>query len=437
MLKRISLSFGALLFLINIAQAGVVHKIRIDGVINPISSGFMIEAVDRAEEDEAEALIIELDTPGGLLEATRDIVQRFLAADIPIIVYVSPSGARAGSAGVFITLAAHIAVMAPGTNIGAAHPVTIGGGGMPGQGQPDSTSQSVMGDKVTNDAVAMIRSIAEQRGRNMEWAELAVRESASIIATDALEKGVIDLIAADVDTLLQSINGRTVELASRTHTLQTATVRIKEFQMDWRQNLLNRLSDPNIAYIFMMLGIYGLIFELSNPGAIYPGVIGVICLLLAFFAFQTLPLNIVGILLIIFGIILLLLEIKVTSYGILTIGGAASLLLGSLMLIDTTVPVLKISLKVIIPSVIATVLFALFVVGMGLRAQARKVATGREGLIDEIGEALTDLDPTGEILVAGEYWKAKATAKIKKGQSVKVTSVNRMLLKVEPAESTD
>jgi len=414
--------------------AGVVHKIRIDGVINPVSSKFMIKAVDRAEADEAEALVIELDTPGGLYEATRDIVKRFLAADVPIIVYVSPSGARAGSAGVFITLASHIAVMAPGTNIGAAHPVTIGGGGIPGQGKPDSTASSVMNDKITNDATALIRSIAEQRGRNMEWAEKAVRESDAIIATEALKKGVIDLIAADLDTLLRAIDGRIVKLAKGEKKLETLKARIREFEMNWRERFFNRISDPNIAYIFMMLGIYGLIYELASPGSIFPGVVGVICLLLAFFAFQALPVNLVGVLLIIFGIILLLLEIKVPSFGLLTVGGAAALLLGSLMLIDTDIPVLKISLKVIMPTVVFTVLFAIFAVGMGLKAQSRKVTTGQEGLIDEIGEALTDLDPKGNVLVNGEYWNAQASETISKGDSIKVKTVKKMLLFVEPVD---
>jgi len=432
------LATGAGMIGIATARSGEVHRIRIDGVINPISTKFIIEAVERAEEEGAEALLIELDTPGGLLEATRDIVQEFLAAKTPIIVYVSPAGARAGSAGVFITLAAHIAVMAPGSNIGAAHPVTIGGGGMPGAEQ-DSSSRQVMSDKVTNDAVALIRSIAEARGRNIEWAEKAVRESAAITATDALSMGVIDLLAPDVDSLLTAINGRTVKLPDGERILNTIDVTIRLFEMNWSERLFNRLSDPNIAYIFMLLGIYGLIFELSNPGAILPGVVGVICLLLAFFAFQALPINLVGLLLILVGFILLILEIKVPSYGILTIGGVVALFLGSVMLIDTTLPALKISLGVIIPAVIATAAFALFAIGMGLRAQNRKVTTGSEGLIGEVGEVLTELNPTGEVLVSGEYWKAEAAGNqtIAVGEEVKVTKMIRMKLIVEPAKSDD
>jgi membrane-bound serine protease (ClpP class) len=417
------------------AQAEVIHKIRVDGVINPVSSRFMIDAVDRAEEAEAEALIIELDTPGGLLEATRDIVQRFLASNVPIIVYVSPSGARAGSAGVFITLASHVAVMAPGTNIGAAHPVTIGGGGMPGQSKPDSASSSVMGDKMTNDAAALIRSIAEARGRNMEWAEKAVRESDAIIATDALEMGVIDFIAEDIDELLSKIDGREISLKSGKKILNTLDINIRNFDMSWREKLFNHLADPNIAYIFMMLGMYGLIYELASPGAILPGIVGGICILLAFFSFQALPVNIIGVLLILFGVLLLILEVKVTSFGALTIGGATSLLLGSMMLIDTNVPALKVSLGVIIPSVAVTVLFALFAVGMGLRAQVRKIATGSEGLIGETGEAFTDLDRKGKVFISGEYWNAYSETKISKGRTIRVVSVKGMLVKVEPADN--
>jgi len=414
-------------------QATVVHKIRIDGIINPVSSQFIIDAVVRAEEEHAEALIIELDTPGGLLEATRDIVQEFLATDVPIIVYVSPSGARAGSAGVFITLAAHIAVMAPGTNIGAAHPVTMGGGGMPGGGEKDTTGSSVMAEKMTNDAAAMIRSIAEERGRNIDWAESSVRESKSITATVALESGVIDYIMPDIDSILEEIHGKTVKLPSGEITINTQDAFITLFEMDWRQRFFNKISDPNIAYILMMLGIYGLIYELSNPSSIFPGVVGGICLLLAFMAFQTLPVNTVGVLLIVFGILLLLLEIKVPSYGLLTVGGATSLALGSVILIDTTIPVLKVSLGVIIPTVILTVLFALFVVGLGLKAQMRKTTTGKERLIGMIGEALEDINLQGKVLVNGEYWDAISKREIPKGQDIEVTGMQGMKLIVTQA----
>ena len=415
-------------------RAKVVHHIQIAGVINPITAQFIIETIEHAEDVGAEAVLIELDTPGGLLESTRDITQKFLVAEVPVIVYVSPAGARAGSAGTFITMAAHIAAMAPGSNIGAAHPVTVGGGGMPGGGEPDSAQQSVMTDKMTNDAVAMIRSIADARGRNVEWAEKAVRESDAITAIDALNNQVIDLIAPDIDSLLTAINGRTVTLGEVEHTVNTHGAIIRSWEMTWREKVLYRLSDPNIAYIFMMLGMYGLMFELYNPGAVLPGVVGGICLLLAFMAFQTLPVNLVGLLLILFGIILFILEVKVISYGILTIGGVTSLLLGSLMLIDTEVPELKVSLGVILPSVIATAAFAIFALGMALRAQTRKVTTGIEGLKGLIGESFEDFSPTGQVFINGEYWRAEARVPVKKGDKVKVLELRGMMLIVEPCQ---
>ncbi len=412
-----------------------IHHIRIDGIINPVSSDFIISSVIQAEEANAEAIIIELDTPGGLLEATRDIIQCFLAADVPIIVYVSPAGARAGSAGVFITLAAHIAAMTPGTNIGAAHPVSMGGGGLPGSSQKDTTGSSVMTEKMTNDAAALIRSIAEERGRNVVWAESSVRTSESITAKEALEKQVIDLIANDLTELIEQIDGRTVITARRTVTISADEPEIIRFAMDWRQRLFDRITNPNIAYIFMMLGIYGLIYELSNPGAIFPGVVGVVSLLLAFYAFQTLPFNIVGLLLIIFGIIFLLLEIKLPSYGILTIGGSISLLMGSIMLIDTAIPALRISLGVIIPALVTTILFALLAVGLGLKAQKNKIQSGEEGLMGSVGEALEDLTPKGRILVEGEYWNAKCSTNVTKGENVRVKAKKGTLLIVEPDHS--
>lgn len=432
----LSLALGLTSAVLTSVRAADIHKITIDGVINPVSANFIITAVERAETEKADALLIELDTPGGLLQATREIVQSFLAADVPIIVYVSPSGARAGSAGVFITMAAHVAVMAPGTNIGAAHPVNVGGGGMPGV-EKDSSGQSVMNEKMTNDAVAMIKSIAETRNRNLDWAEKSVRESASVTANEALDLGVIDFISENDEQLFVDVNEMKVILPEREVILRTDRINITTFELSWQEKIFDYLTDPNIAYILMMIGVYGLFFELSNPGSILPGVVGVISLLLAFYAFQTLPLNLAGILLIIFGIILLLLEIKVTSYGGLTIGGAVALFLGSIMLIETDIPELRISLGVIVPTVILTVVLALFAISMGLRAQSRKITTGRQGLIGTVGEALEDIDKKGQILVAGEYWVAEADRKIEKGSNVKVKRIRGMTLIVEAVSSPD
>lgn len=423
------------LFLPYVLLGGEVFVMSVDGVINPVSARFIINAVDRAEKAKAEALIIELDTPGGLFEPTRDIVQKFLGADVPIVVYVSPDGARAGSAGVFITLAAHIAAMAPGSNIGAAHPVTIGGGGLPGGGV-DTSNTRVMTDKITNDAAALVRSIAQTRGRNAEWAEKAVRESAAITAIDAVKYGVVDLLAPNLDSLLTVLDQREVRLKNSVHKLSTRGVAITRLEMTWRERFFNQLSDPNLAYIFMLIGIYGILFELYNPGAVVPGVVGVLSLLLAFFAFQALPVNVVGILLILFGIILLLLEIKVTSYGALTVGGALSLFLGSLMLFDTSVPSMRVSLGIILPAVVFTVLFFLFAVGMGLKAQARKPTIGHEALLGMEGVTLEDLKPTGKIMVNGEYWNAECSPEVSggipAGTKVVVKEVKGMTLVVAP-----
>src|SRR3990170_4493303 len=297
-----------------------VNIITIDGVIGPVSSRIIVDAIKASVKDGAEALIIELNTPGGLDESMRIIIKEVLNSDIPIIVYVSPSGSRAASAGVFVTLAAHVAAMAPGTNIGAAHPVGIG-----------EKMDKVMAEKATNDAAAYIKSLAERNGRNAKWAEDAVRKSISATEEEALKEGVIDLVSKDLNSLLSDIDGKKVRTVIGEKVLNTAKANIIREEMGLRHKILNLISDPNVAYILMLLGFYGLFFELTNPGAIFPGVFGGICLILAFYAFQTLPVNYAGLMLIILAIILFLAEIKVVSYGILTIGGVISMILGSVM----------------------------------------------------------------------------------------------------------
>jgi len=400
----------------------LVHVITIEGVINPVSAKFIIESLERAEEAGAECLIIELDTPGGLMESMRSIVKEIFASRVPVVVYVYPSGSRAASAGVFITLAAHVAAMAPGTNIGAAHPV------IPGAAMDTS---STMMQKITNDAAAYIRSIAEKRGRNAEWAESAVRQSTSLTEKEALNQKVIDFIAPSLDSLLTLIDGRTVALESGEKTLRTQQATIVAHKMSWRYRILDKISDPNIAYILLLLGIYGIIFELSNPGSILPGVVGVIFLILAFFAMQTLPINWAGLLLILFALVLFILEIKITSYGLLTLGGIVSMVLGSLMLFESPYPFLKVSLSVIVPAVIVTALFFLFAIGLGLKAQRRKPTTGREGIVGERGVAITPLNPYGKIKVHGEIWEAFSENKVKEGDRVEVVSVEGLQLKVK------
>lgn len=406
--------------------AATVEWITIDGAIGPVAAQYIEDGIARAGDMDAECLVIEMDTPGGLMKSTRLICKDILAAQVPVVVYVSPGGSRAGSAGVFITLAAHIAAMAPGTNIGAAHPVGLGG-------QGTSDTSKVMEQKITNDAVAFARTLADKRGRNADWAEKAVRESASITEKEALELGVIDYIAPDRDSLLALIDGDTVQVDDTEVVLATKGARINEVPMNWRLKLLSFLADPNIAYILLLLGMYGIFFELYNPGSILPGVVGGICLIVAFFSLQLLPVNIAGLLLIILALVLFLLEIKVASYGLLSIGGTVSFLLGSLMLFDVSMPGVKVSLSVIIPATIFTALFFLFAVSMGIRAQRRKVTTGREGLIGEVGTVVSPLMPMGSVLLHGEVWRAIATSTVEKDQEVRVIAVvDRLRLKVEP-----
>jgi membrane-bound serine protease (ClpP class) len=415
------ISFLLLGLTVCMAQTKIVHQITIEGVINPAAREFIIESIDQAEQDGAEMLVIEMDTPGGLMDSMHDIVKRILSSDVPVAVYVAPSGSRAGSAGVFITMAAHIAAMAPGTNIGSAHPVNFGGG---------EDSSQVMMDKIVNDAVAGIKSVAEKRGRNAEWAEKAVRESINITETEALQQKVIDYVVPSVDSLLSAVDGKEVEVLSGKKVLDTHPARIEKFSMSWRQQVLNILSDPNIAYILMLIGIYGIFFELYNPGSVLPGVIGGICLILALYSFQTLPVNYAGVMLIFFAIILFLLEIKIASYGILTIGGIISLVIGSLMLIETDIPFLQISWKVIVGATVTTTLFFLFAIGMAYKALRRKPTTGREGLVGEEGMALTDIDQTGSVEVHGEIWTVTAGERIEKGQRIVVEAVDLKHLKL-------
>jgi membrane-bound serine protease (ClpP class) len=413
------------------ASATTVTRIVIDGVINPVAAKYIAESIKTAVDNGSQALVIEMDTPGGLMASTHVIVKDILASAVPIVVYVAPSGARAASAGTFITLSANIAAMAPGTRIGAAHPVSIGGT----ETSKDTTQSSVMDEKILNDTVAFIRSIAEKRGRNADWAEEAVRESKSITDDEALEKNVIDLIAPSLDSLLTAINGDTVTLNLGERVLDTKDASIIEHGMSFRYRFLDLLSDPNIAYILMLLGIYGLFFELYNPGAILPGIVGGICLILAFFAFQTLPINYAGVLLIIFAIILFLLEIKVTSYGMLSIGGVISLILGSIMLVNSPIPALRVSLGVILPAAFVTAAFFMFAVGMALRARLKRPTTGQEGIIGEIGTVEKVLKPRGQVLVHGELWTAEADEEIEKGARVEVISVSHLVAKVKRVTS--
>lgn len=416
-----------LIFLANPAFAKVL-KIIIDGDINPIAGEFIIENIARAEEEGYECLLIQMDTPGGLLESTKTIVKAIMEANVPVVMYVAPSSAGAVSAGVFITLACHIAAMTDGTNIGAAHPVGLGG-------QQD-TSQ-VMGEKVTNWAAAWIRGIADKRGRNTDWAEKAVRESVSINEKEALKLNVIDLVVPNQDSLLNAIDGRVIQLPEKTKKLATRDAVVETHYMGWHYKILYKISNPTIAYILLILGIYGLFFELSNPGAIVPGVVGGIFLILAFLALQTLPVRGAGILLILFAIILFILEVKVTSYGILTIGGIVAMFLGSLMLFEESpgFPI-RIDWRVAVAVATATGIFVVFALGMAVKTRLTQPTTGLEGLVGEKGEAITPIAPSGKIRIHGEIWSATSTMDIQQGDPVKVVSAKGLELVVKKISHT-
>jgi membrane-bound serine protease (ClpP class) len=402
-----------------------IYSIEVDGIINPATAKFITDSIDEAAKQGAQCLIIQLDTPGGLMESMRIIVKKILASNIPIIVYVAPGGARAASAGVFITLSAHIAVMAPGTHIGAAHPVTLGA-----EGKESKT----MTEKVVNDAVADIKATAKKRGKNVDWAEQAVRKSVSITDEEALKLKVIDFISPDLQELLTKIDGRVVKFNGVTRTLHTKGVQPQPIQMSWRERLLDIISNPSIAYILLMLGIYGIFFELSSPGAILPGVVGGIFLILAFYALQMLPVNYAGLALIFFGIILFIAEIKVVSHGLLAVGGVISLFLGSIMLFHTPTEYMRISMSVIIPAVLVSAAFFIFAVTKAIKARLSKPTTGMEGLIGEVGIASTPVSPEGKVSIHGEFWNVVSDQPIEKGVKVKVVGVTNLKLKVNKFE---
>jgi membrane-bound serine protease (ClpP class) len=409
------------------ARAAGVATIQIDGVISPITLRLVESAIARAQAEHASALVILLDTPGGLERSMRAICQRLLNAEIPVIVYVSPTGARAASAGVFITMAAHIAAMAPATNIGAAHPVAVGGG---------LDKESLR--KIENDSAAFARTIAIERGRNADWAEKAVRQSVSITEREAVKLKVVDLVADSVPDLLEKVDGRTVKTVKGPVTLATKGVQAKAIEIGFRDRFLNLITDPNVAYVLMMLGMLGLFFELSNPGVILPGVIGGISLILAFMAFQSLPINWAGLLLIAFGIVLLIAEIKIVSHGVLAIGGIVSMSLGSLMLFDAPEVGFRVSWWVIGPTVAATAGLFLFVVTAGVRALGRPPTTGAEGLVGRTATVRERLGPEGQVMVSGEIWRAVAEGEpLEPGAQVRIIAVDGLTLKVAKAAQAE
>ena len=402
------------------ASSGPVVVGRIEGAIGPATSDYFQRVLAEAHDRDAECMVLLLDTPGGLSASMRDMIKAILASPVPVVVYVYPAGARAASAGALIALASHVAAMAPSTNIGAAHPVSIGGG----------EQNETMEEKVTNDAAAYARGLAAQRNRNVEWAEAVVRESISSTAAEAKADSVIEVIADTLDDLLTQIDGYTIDLPGGPRMLETAGAAIEHIEPTFRERFLARISDPNVAYLLMLAGVFGIIFELQNPGAMFPGIAGVIALIIAAFALQMLPVNYTGIALIALAVLLFILEVKVPSHGALTVGGIVAMTVGSIMLIDSPLPFMKVSLSVIIPSVVFTAAFFLFAVGLGLRAQKRRVSTGSAGLLGETGEARTDVHAKGSVFVHGEYWKATSEQPIETGTPVEIVRVDGMTLKV-------
>lgn len=401
--------------------------IKINGAINPVVAEFVTDEIDQANVSSAELIVIQMDTPGGLDASMRQIIKGIESSNIPVASFVSPGGSRAASAGTFITIASHIAVMEPGTNIGAAHPVNLmGGGGESGQAK-------TMEEKVVNDAAAYIRSLAELRGRNAQWAELSVRNSVSISAEEAQRLAVIDLIAANLNSLVLALDKREVKIKKGTVVLSTVGKNILFKEMNRRQRILDIISNPNITYILMMLGLVGLYLELSNPGLILPGVIGAISMILALYAMQTLPINYAGLMLIILGAVLFIAEINVMSYGLLSVSGAISIFLGSIMLIDSDDPAMQISRAVLYPTLGMTLLVTAGTIYLAARSSQLRTSTGLEGLVGEAGVVKETLNPQGRVLVHGEIWNAESDVTISEGEKVVVESVAGLTTKVRKA----
>jgi membrane-bound serine protease (ClpP class) len=427
-------------------SAAIVRVLTVQGAISPASADYLLRGLDKANEDKAHLVVIEMDTPGGLDTSMRDIIKAILGSKVPVASYVSPKGARAASAGTYILYASHIAAMAPATNLGAATPVELApadgdkpatsdkpGSAQPGTAKPADTPP---GDpkmrKAVHDAAAYIRGLAELRGRNADWAERAVREAVSLSASEALKLKVIDLMAVDLDDLLKQIDGRVIRMDGQTLTLDTRNATIERVIPDWRSRLLAVIGDPSIAYILMLLGIYGLIYEFANPGMLFPGVVGGICLLLALFALQVMPISYAGLALMILGIVLMISEAFIPSFGALGIGGLVAFVIGSVMLIDTDLPGYGVSWALIVPVAVASGLFSFFVVSMAVRARARPVVTGAEEMIGAAGEILADMEHEGWAHIHSEQWQVRSPVPLKRGSRVRVRARHDLILDVEP-----
>jgi membrane-bound serine protease (ClpP class) len=414
------------------------------GPIGPATADYLVNSLEKASLRNAELVIIRMDTPGGLDASTRDIVKAVLNSPVPVATFVTPGGARAASAGTYILYASHIAAMSPATNVGAATPVSIIGGKQsgpqkePAENEEDSNPVTDDGDTMTrkavNDAVAYVRGLANKHGRNAEWAELAVREAASITAEKALEIGVIDLIAEDMGDLLEQIHGRTVKVQGRDQVMDTSSLLVEQLEPDWKSELLGVITSPTIAYLLLLIGVYGLIFEGYNPGAILPGVIGAVCLLIALYAFQMLPVNYAGFALLFLGIILMIGEAVVPSFGALGIGGVISVVIGSIILIDTDVPGFMVSRPLIGAIALVSSFGLMAIIGIAVKARQRPVVSGREELVGAEGTALSDFEHRGDVFVHSERWNAITGSALRQGQAIVVTGVDGLTLKVRPAD---
>lgn len=432
-----------------------VVQLTVEQAIGPATDDYIQRSLQSAEAGNAALVIIQIDTPGGLDTAMRSIIKKIAASTLPIVTYVAPAGARAASAGTYILYASHIAAMAPGTNLGAATPVQIGGSASPkkdseppekdGETGKDQSSddqdgnavpEDAMQKKIINDAVAYIRGLAELRGRNAEWAEKAVREAASLSASEALKLNVIDVVAINISDLLKQIDGREVEILGEARTLNTTGLPLVKIDPDWRSRFLSVITNPNIAYILMLVGIYGLIFELANPGAIVPGTIGAISLLLALYSFQLLPINYAGMALILLGVVLMVAEAFEPSFGVLGIGGLVAFVIGSIILIDTEAPGFAIDKSVIFVFAFTSMLLFIFVIGMAIKARRRPVVSGMEEVVGGMAIVLDDFDNRGLVSMHGEKWQAISKQPLHKDQQVKVIDISGLVLQVEPLNSS-
>ena len=433
------------------AARSEVWVVDLDGPVGPASADLVIRAIEDAGEADAEALVIRMDTPGGLDKSMRDLVKAILAADVPVITYVSPDGARAASAGTYIAYASHIAAMAPATNIGSSTPVSLAPGGPPPsprppipQGEPEGDGETTrdqepeqaadaMTKKIVNDAVAYLQSLAEKRGRNIEWAEKTVRDGANVRATEAVERNIVDLLAPNLAALLAELDGREVGIDDEIRVLATANAKLRFVETDWRHELLSIITDPSIAYGLLIIGVYGLILEFYNPGMLFPAATGIICLLLGAYGLQMLPINYAGLALIVIGLGMLIAEAVTPTYGVLGVGGVVAFVMGSVMLMDTDLPGYQLPLPIIAGFAVSAGAIAFFVIGSAVRARQQRVVTGQEGMVGSAALALEDFESQGAVRAFGEIWRARTDAPLKKDERARIKAVNGLVLRVEPA----